>query len=79
MISERVVLRAIGSTETTDFMEFCEGLGDNCPVKGDKESWQEVWQTLERLERRGLVEVTRENRRFIDAILTADGVEEARR
>lgn len=76
------VLRAISSTEPSTFSEFCRGLSD-CPERGDREAWAEVFDTLEAVETLGLIEIERDRSNRIETlILTEAGaarVKEARR
>ncbi len=70
MISDNVVLAAIGSTEESDFGEFCRGLGSDCPQKGDKAEWSDLFQQLNRLEQTGFVTISRAGRNIDAMILT---------
>ena len=72
-----VILAAIGSTESSTFSEFCRALKD-CPAKGDTAGWREVFETLNDLERQGLVVIEREERRIESLILTDAGADRIR-
>jgi DNA-binding transcriptional ArsR family regulator len=76
-MGEDSVLSAIGSTEPSSFSEFCRALKD-CPMKGDVAGWREVFETLERLERQGLVVVERQGRSIESLILTDTGADRIR-
>lgn len=76
------VLRAISSTEPSTFSEFCRGL-HNCPERGDREAWAEVFDTLEAVETLGLVEIERDKHYKIETLILTEGgvarVKEAQR
>lgn len=76
-MDEDVVLAAIGSTEPSSFSEFCRALKD-CPMKGDREGWREVFATLEWLEHQGLVTIERSGRSIESLILTDAGADRIR-
>lgn len=71
------ILAAIGSTEPSSFSEFCSGLKD-CPTKGDKAGWREVFSTLDTLERSGFVVIGRNGRSIESLILTDAGADRIR-
>jgi hypothetical protein len=76
-MDEDNILAAIGSTEPSSFNEFCSGLKD-CPAKGDREGWREVFATLEWLERQKLVVIERSGRSIESLILTDAGADRIR-
>lgn len=53
------ILSAIGSTEPSNFFEFLKGLGADCPEKGDRDGYRELFNQLKELERNGLVDIER--------------------
>lgn len=71
------ILAAIGSTEPSTFNEFCAGLKD-CPAKGDRDGWREVFAALEWLEHQKLVEIERNGRSIESLMLTEAGAERVR-
>jgi hypothetical protein len=78
MITEECVLSAIGSTEASSFSEFCEALGGDCPARGDKASWRELFQTLRGLEEAGCVVIERDDRSIRSLLLTQAGANRVR-
>lgn len=76
-MNEDKILAAIGSTESSSFNESCRAL-KVCPAKGDTAGWREVFETLNDLERRGLVVIEREERRIESLILTDAGADRIR-
>lgn len=76
-IEENAVLAAIGSTEPSTFNEFCRALKD-CPSKGDREGWRELFATLEWLEHQGFVQIERGGRGIESLILTDKGAARVR-
>lgn len=70
----RKILEAIPSTEPATFGEFCRAY-DDCPEKGDREGWAEVFDKLNTLENLDLIEVERANDRIQTLILTDAGVQ----
>lgn len=67
------LLKAIGSTEESSFNEICQGLGDDCPEKGDSKAWSELFSAISRAERQDLIEVSRVSGKIDGAILTDSG------
>ncbi len=76
-MEENAVLAAIGSTEPSTFNEFCRELKD-CPSRGDKDAWRELFATLEWLEHQGFVKIERAGRSIESLILTDDGAARVR-
>lgn len=72
------VLNAVSSTEASTFSEFCRGLGGDCPERGDKEAWADLFDTVNAAETLNLVEVERSNGRIETLILTDTGAERVR-
>ncbi len=72
------ILAAIGSTETSDFNDFCSGLGADRPDAGDRAGWREVFTLLGDCEREGLVEVERVGGKVETLILTEAGAAKVR-
>lgn len=70
---EKKILESIPSTEPADFGEFCQGLEDLRPEKGDSASWSIVFQFLDRAEREGLIEQEKVGGRMEGVILTDEG------
>lgn len=66
------VLEAIPSTESASFNEFCGALSD-CPERGDREGWADLFQELDALEALGLVFVDRLKGRIDTLQLTEAG------
>jgi hypothetical protein len=77
-MDENTILSAIGSTEESDFNEFCRGLGSDCPESGDREGWREVFNHLRTLERSGFIEVSRTGNKIDSLILTEAGANRIR-
>lgn len=71
------ILAAIGSTEATTFSEFCHAYAD-CPEKGEREAWRELFDALRELERDGLAEVERAGRNIQSLMLTDAGADRVR-
>jgi hypothetical protein len=71
------ILLATGATEPSTFNEFCRGLRD-CPERGDREGWADLFKTIGSAERLGLVEVERLNGKIETLILTEAGAAKAR-
>jgi hypothetical protein len=67
------VLSAIGTTESSDFNELCQGLGDDCPAKGDTAAWREDFALIRDGELLNLIKVEREGRSIKSLILTSAG------
>jgi hypothetical protein len=76
-MDEDIILSAIGSTEPSTFGEFCSALKD-CPAKGDREGWREVFATLEWLEHQELVTIERSGRSIESLMLTSAGANRIR-
>jgi hypothetical protein len=76
-MEENAIMAAIGLTEPSTFNEFCRALRD-CPRKGDKDAWRELFATLEWLEHQGLVEIERNGRSIESLILTDSGASRIR-
>lgn len=55
------ILAAIGSTEPSTFVEFLQDLGAECPERGDKAGYRELFNDLNKLERERLVTVDRQD------------------
>lgn len=74
------ILAAILSTEPATFGEFCNDLPD-CPVKGERAEWAELFRQLEGLEKQGLVEIERANRggSIESLMLTGEGAARVKR
>lgn len=74
------ILAAIPSTEPATFGEFCSALPD-CPEKGDREAWRDLFSQLKTLENAGMVEIERANTggSIESLMLTVDGVDRVRR
>lgn len=70
------ILISIGSSEPSDFNEFCRELGDDKP--DNKTDWAILFKTLEFLEASGLVEVERSGTQIDTLVLTDLGAERAR-
>jgi hypothetical protein len=68
------ILRAIPSTEPATFGEFCSAY-DDCPERGDREGWRELFGDLETLEQQGLVEIERVDGKIESLQLTGEGAE----
>lgn len=66
-MDEITVLKAIGATEASDFSEFCRGMRNECPAKGDTTGWRELFSLLSDCEREKLVTVER-NGRIIESL-----------
>jgi DNA-binding transcriptional ArsR family regulator len=75
-MTEDTILSAIGSTEPSDFNEFCRGLGADCP--DDREGWREVFNHLRILEQHGFIEVSRTGNKIDSMILTKAGANRIR-
>jgi hypothetical protein len=71
------ILQAIGSTEPATFSEFCSSLQD-CPVKGDREGWREVFNLLNEGERNGLIKIDRVGKSIDTLLLTEQGADQVR-
>jgi hypothetical protein len=71
------ILSAIGSTEPSTFGEFCSALKD-CPEKGDREAWAEIFGLLKEAEELGLVEVERTGKLIDSLVLTDVGADRVR-
>lgn len=67
------ILGAIGFTEPSSFGEFCGALGADCPEKGDRDAWRELFSTLNGLAAEGLVEIERDGRNIESIVLTEAG------
>lgn len=74
------ILAAIPSTEPCDFNEFLSALPD-CPEKGNREGYRDLFSQLRTLENAGMVEVERANSggSIESLMLTEDGAERVRR
>ncbi len=72
------LLKAIPSTEPATFSEFCRALGDDCPERGDKEEWADLFSHINMAESLGLIEVERDGRNTESLQLTEAGVAEVR-
>lgn len=72
------VLKAISSTEPSSFREFCSGLGDACPERGDTNGWREVFRLISKAEKDGLVDVLWGNVGFHTVILSESGAAHVR-
>jgi len=70
----KILLQAIGSTEPSTFNEICRGLGDNCPERGDSQSWGQLFRMIEEAEVAQLITVSRTRGSLDSAILTEAGV-----
>lgn len=77
-MDEETILAAIGSQEPSTFNEFLRALGDDCPERGDKDGWRELFAALEYSERSGLVEIERVQRKIDSLILTEAGAARVR-
>lgn len=72
------VLAHIPSTEPATFNEFLNALGDDAPEKDDRNSWRELFKTLESFESLELLEIERCDGRISALQLTPIGAERAR-
>lgn len=70
---EKKILETIPSTEPADFREFCQGLEDLRPEKGDSRGWATLFRFLDRLEQEGLIEQEKTKGRMESIVLTAEG------
>lgn len=70
------MLSAIASTEETSFSEFCHALGSDCPEGRDE--WREMFQTLRRLESKGLIKVSKLDGKIDGLILSEAGANRIR-
>lgn len=69
------LLKAIGSTEPSDFNEICRALGDDCPRPSDSEyTWRDFFAALNTAQDQGLIEVDWAGNRINTVILTEAGV-----
>lgn len=69
------VLAATGYTEPSDFNEFCRGLADYCPARGDIAGWRELWATVSALEKERWIIVQRDGRLTTSLQLTKAGAD----
>lgn len=74
----KTLLVAIPSTEPATFSEFCRALGDDCPERGDKEEWADLFDTINQAENLGLIEVDRNGRNTESLQLTEAGAAKVR-
>lgn len=51
------LLQAIPSTEPASFNELCRALGDDCPERGDREGWRDLFSLLEIAQESGYVDI----------------------
>lgn len=72
MIDEHDVLAAISFKSATGFSEFCSALND-CPERGDREGWRELFSLLNKCERNGFVIIERDGRNIESLQLTDAG------
>lgn len=77
-MSTPTLLRAIPSTEPTDFREFLNCLGIDAPARGDHAGYAELFEELRALEALGLVEVERTGGSIESLMLTPLGAERVR-
>lgn len=78
---DRLLLSVLPSTEPFDFGELCRALRsiDRCPVKGDRDGWRELFQTLDALANEKYVAIDKDDKGNIEAILlTRKGADIAR-
>ena len=77
MITERILLAAIGSTEASTFSELCEALGGDLPE--GKSEWRLLFEAVTHAEAYGYIEVERgETNRIESLILTELGLARVR-
>ncbi|MGH8597515.1 MAG: hypothetical protein ACREXT_12730, partial [Gammaproteobacteria bacterium] len=72
------LLSAIGSTEPSTFYEFCSALKDDCPEKGDRDAWRELFGSLELAARHGFLDIERTEKSIESLQLTAAGANRVR-
>jgi hypothetical protein len=72
------ILCAIGTTKEASFNDFCVGLGDDLPKKGDKDAWRQVLTLIEDAEKAGLAVVSRVKNRINTLSLTQSGADSVR-
>lgn len=77
MPTNNEILAAIPSTEPATFGEFLSTLPD-CPEKGDRAGWRDLFSQLRTLENAGLVEVERTGGSIESLLLTEDGAARVR-
>jgi hypothetical protein len=76
-MDEILILRAIGTQECS-FLEFLRGLGSECPDRGDKQAFYQLFRQLDQLETEGDVTISRFGRNIEGMILTEQGVARVR-
>lgn len=74
----KTLLAAISSSEPATFSEFCHALGGDCPERGDKEEWAELFVLINDAEALGLVDVERDGRNTESLQLTEAGASAVR-
>ena len=70
----KTVLEATPSTEPSSFNEFCRALGSDCPERGERDDWAELFDCIKAAENLDLIEVERVNGKIDTLILTEAGV-----
>lgn len=76
MLTDEIVLSAIGSTEPSSFNELCSGLDRHCPE--ERSEWAQLFKIIKKLETAKLVEVTRDGRDIEGLQLTEAGANRIR-
>lgn len=72
-MNEKILLKAIPSTEEASFRDLCNALGDDKPEKGDRAEWGLFFDTLRKLERQGEVEVSwSPDGRSVDSVILTE-------
>ena len=74
----QTILEAVPSTECASFSEFCRALGSDCPERGERDDWAELFDCIKAAENLDLVEVERVNGKIDTLILTEAGVARVR-
>lgn len=69
----KTILQAIPSTEPASFREFCNALGSDCPERGEREDWAELFDCIREAEGNVLIEVERSGNSIETLILTEAG------
>ena len=70
----QTILEATSSTEPSSFSEFCRALGSDCPERGERDEWAELFDCVKAAEILNFIEVERVNGKIDTLILTEAGV-----
>ena len=72
------ILSVVWSSEAMTFNDLCDALGNDCPEKGDREAWRDLFRQLESAKAVGLITLEKRDGRIESIQLTKRGADKIR-